>query len=127
MEARELRIGNWITVMGSLPCQVTASHLYMMETYEPVEPDAEADYKEMTEPIPLTEEWLVKLGFEARTENAGNLPCFKKGRITIARWGEKKWQLWIDTIDWKNSPQHIHELQNFWYQYFGSDLTIKGE
>lgn len=75
------------------------------------------------QPLPITPELLRKLGYEGRienqyfrdaTENAGKLPCFKLGKLTIAQWGKPTdWQVWIDTKDIKRI-QYIHQLQNMY-------------
>ena len=78
IEPKDLRIGNLITVMRSLPYQVTGYHLYMMETYTPKDPN-EADYKQMSEPIPLTEDWLKRLGFSDKPWGKLHFKMFPDG------------------------------------------------
>lgn len=112
MRAEELRIGNYISCDDEVERINTG---YAIE---------DAD---IFEPIPLTEEWLKRLGFEARTENAGNLPCFKKGNITVARWGPDKWQTWYKTTDVYNSPQYVHSLQNIYTSLTGSELLLDNQ
>ena len=128
MTPAELRIGNWITVMGSLPSQVTAHFLYMMETYTPVDPDDEADYKEMTNPIPLTGEWLVKLGFKKKIKQ------LRSGffELWICRHGVKGISLncypagyFLSSPRRQLKVQYVHQLQNLYYALTGEELTIK--
>ena len=76
-------------------------------------------------PIPLTEEWLIKLGFESGTDNNGTLPVFRKGKYTFARWGRNKWQFWINTVDIYNSPQYVHQLQNLYFALTGGELKME--
>ena len=75
--------------------------------------------------IPLTEEWLLKFGFYKSIENAGNLECYKKGSITVAKWINNKWQVWIDSKDLRKSPQYIHQLQDLYHALTGEELEIK--
>jgi hypothetical protein len=127
--ARELRIGNWITVMGSLPTQVTAEHLYMMETYKPIDPK-EANYTEMTEPIPLTEEWLLKFGFAYRNEHRGEgaILDFKtdnwKTSLSVA-FDYAKNGGDIAVLTCSRKIKYVHQLQNLYFSLTGEELTIK--
>ena len=55
MEANELRIGNWIDTKDFHIDKFKGLYQYDPEWYE---------YVHMFEPIPLTEEWLLKFGFK---------------------------------------------------------------
>ena len=126
--AREFRIGNWITVMGSLPTQVTAEHLYMMETYKPIDPK-EANYTEMTEPILLTEEWLLKFGFKS----VGKLhPTFKLRNYLLEENMMREGKYFLrqiinksDSLCLSGEIKYVHQLQNLYFSLTGTELTIK--
>jgi hypothetical protein len=123
--------------MGSLPSQVTGHHLLMMETYEPIDPQ-EANYKEMSEPIPLTEDWLIRFGFEKLP--GGNivncsLPYWAKDALLLFFNESPPYntyligygfniadQYYAATHRWINS---VHELQNVYKEYRNSELTLK--
>ena len=126
IQANELRVGNLLEVL----------HPYTKEwSIEPVKGKTIRNFEENSEhpliinnfkPIQLTEELLLRMGFEKATENAGNLICFKKsGKYTIAKWINNKWQFWINTVDLYNSPQYVHELQNLYYSLTKTELTLK--
>lgn len=82
------------------------------------------DTFEGIEPIPLSPEILEACGFYKAIENAGNLPCWKRSKYTIAKWANNKWQMWIQTVDIFSSPQHLHELQNIIFALTGEELTV---
>jgi len=114
VKVNELRIGNNLQDNGSL-IEVCVGMLNYLGQNE------DNDIK----PIPLTEEWLLKLGFEEGKENAGTLKCFRKGKYTIAKWIGDKWQFWMNTVDVYNSPQHVHQIQNLYFALTNTELTIK--
>lgn len=70
-------------------------------------------------PIPITEEWLLKLGFR---ESESNL---RKGNIII-RFGEND-RLIITLIDQIVLPkiQYIHQLQNLYFAIYQNELECK--
>lgn len=68
------------------------------------------------EPIPITEEWLLKFGFrESETD-------LRKGNI-IVRFGEDR--LIVTIIDELVLPkiQYIHQLQNLYFAHHNQELT----
>jgi hypothetical protein len=69
------------------------------------------------EPIPLTEEWLLKFGFEEWDKNA-----WQKGfDLSIHK---------IDSIFWYNNNginvliKYVHQLQNLCFALTGEELTL---
>jgi hypothetical protein len=118
MKAEELRIGN------SVQYASTGLHFFVgsinkdgLDVYN----DIESTWIEIDqfEPIPLTEEWLVRLGFEDR----GSI--FKLSSILI-RYDEGKFYFiynepFLESIEIK----FVHQLQNLFYALKGSELTIK--
>ena len=104
MEASELRIGNSI-IQDDDFVFVTWWRLELMENNK-------IEYK----PIPLTEEWLLKFGFEKRYET-----CFQYKNFIL---NDKFIMMDIDiTIQLK----YVHQLQNLYHALTGEELTIKDE
>jgi len=74
---------------------------------------------EVIKPIPLTEEWLVKFGFESnpyqdRYENKSiHIECNKL---------RGKTELWIERMP---HIKYIHQLQNLYWVLCGKELTLK--
>jgi hypothetical protein len=76
------------------------------------------------EPIPLTEEWLLKFGFEYRKEILfdgwySKLINYNSIRIFKDENGFFKYYSSITYI------QHVHQLQNLYFALTGEELTIK--
>ena len=127
MKATELRIGNWINYIGSGDVQLSSK-----EALCNVFDDLESEYP-LSSPIPLTEEWLLKFGFELKDEvNMGfikqiNFPHMKNYLYanskfyTTALWDDKK-QIEIFIM---NQAKYVHQLQNLYFALTGEELTIK--
>jgi hypothetical protein len=111
MKPNELRINNYVLDTFGECLKIEQRHFTILDF-------------DSCKPIPLTEQWLKDFGFEKRMENDGNLPCFKKGKYTIAMWIGKKWQFWINTVDIYRSPQHVHQLQNLYFALTGEELKL---
>jgi len=107
-KANELRVGNyfqWIEIasMGIGVDVITKDNHY---TYE--------DFKE---PIPLTEEWLLKFGFEYSDLN-GDSGLWKIPPFQI--YG--KYNQFI--YDYRLDVNYVHQLQNLFYYLCGEELKI---
>jgi hypothetical protein len=80
------------------------------------------------QPIPLTEEWLVKFGFEEEKDNDGVFG-FKLKNFWYINEYQFRLSNFIDTesmvID--NKIHHIHQLQNLYFALTGEELTIKNK
>ena len=112
MEKNEMRIGNYIKTKS--------------EGIIPIERGWQIDEGEETEPIPLTEEWLLKFGFyfDLKTDYDGYWKKYKEGfEIRIYKFEdyfEYGWQLGHDPIKIK----YVHQLQNLYFSLTGEELTI---
>lgn len=131
MKATELRIGNYILDnVTQLQCIVDYINLdeYQIKTY----------YR----PIPLTEEWLIKFGFEKLDHSKE----YGKGFVSAHGWSAK---YSIDGLrmlqpneksNWAENQnsfkiiglndvnlwiKHVHSLQNLYFALTNEELTIK--
>ncbi|MCT4157019.1 hypothetical protein CMU68_10170 [Elizabethkingia anophelis] len=109
MEGKELRIGNYVNHNGFAPITIDAVDIIHCQQH----PEA---YK----PIELTEEWLLKLGFN-KSKFSSN--CFKitNGYKFDFAGGEV---LYLDSIRLEHI-KYIHQLQNLHFALGGEELTIK--
>ena len=111
IKANELRIGNSILQDGELVF-VTPWRLGLIELDSVV-----------YEPIPLTEEWLLKFGFEVINKSYFEL---KINSIVLEYTKNLNNECYIminESI--KIYIKHVHQLQNLYFALTGEELTIK--
>ena len=126
MEAKELRIGNYIyrpdlTGVGLRKEKILELGEKAIVT-GPIK--VKCDYFELS-PIPLTKEWLVKFGFEKISQY-----FYKKEKFSI--------ELFVlDNINWAfrfrttekssimiASIQHVHQLQNIYFALTNEEIEV---
>lgn len=120
MKANELRIGNWVEIIQP------KNGIYTTVEQSTFSTNIEKSFK----PIPITEEWLLKFGFEFyETEKANNYKIGKHWRFTFVTEGKNKGSMYVRfiNISWMDSPTlcHVHQLQNLYFALMGEELTIK--
>lgn len=126
---KDLRVGNLVgRLLKTYPDNIFEV-LEVGETLKVVEGEEKYffDYRDL-EPIPLTEEWLVKLGFANEDYKDGYYGKTAKSQsliydfvVKIEDWGifyELKGNL-IVTID------SVHQLQNLYFALTNQELTLK--
>jgi hypothetical protein len=117
MKASELRIGN-LVMDGKDIEQVNARMIDMLVKIE-------ADF----DPIPLTEEWLLKLGFKQcgyemlSWKHETLLPSFNLDGINWADFDEPDYQF----LNYKVADEilridYVHQLQNLYFVLTGEEL-----
>ena len=119
MKANDFRVGNLVFFKG----EVKELGLWDFSTY--IQTNIE-HYK----PIPLTEEWLERFGFEKDEEyDEGGLVDY---RFTLMNGSLEFVSFWnSEEITGVNQPQtridveHVHQLQNLYFALTGKELTIK--
>ena len=108
MKAQDLRVGNWIKQPGRIG---RVSEVWQEAAR--MEGHNNAYHYEQTTGIPITEEWLLNLGFKL-FEQEGDLKKFRifiKGRLlynTNYGWYYKDRLMTLQ-------PKYIHELQNLFF------------
>ena len=119
MKANELRIGNWYDHNG-IPKQATPNTIE--EVWE--------SERSWCKPIPLTEEWLLKFGFEYRyagwfeMRSRFNGDYFEMNfhiitkEIHLLQDSGRKYEVHLCNI------KHVHQLQNLYFALTGEELTI---
>ena len=116
MEAQELRIGNY--AMGNKPFAVDANHIAMAYNHEIAQ-----NGHERFKSIPLTEDWLIRLGFEKTSDNEHT-----KDRFVIRK---QQRDLVINGFEYDyngillSHPEYVHTLQNLYFALMGEELTLK--
>ena len=115
MKASELRIGNWFKedILEQTFAQITAEQI--LDFYD----DPLDDFYK---PIPLTEEWLLKFGFDlinneyhqSRNHELKLYWTVNKNKM-IPEFNEKRF---VTGYDFK----YVHQLQNLYFALTGQEL-----
>jgi len=122
MKASENRAGNW--VMGNAPYQLDLNAMSLNATY--LKMGKEPYYT----PIPLTEEWLLKFGFEEDdslidppdTPNGNFWSDWVKESVIISM---PFFEFSYNELQDKIEIKYVHQLQNLYHALTGQELTIK--
>ena len=120
MKIEELRIGNW--VMGYHdPFQWSLEHFDLLK---------QADLDEIVkEPIPLSEELLLKCGFEIKPDSA--LPTFVySGRLDLQvefMLGKYSFRIEVENrhTTFVRVVDYLHQLQNLYFAITGEELRVE--
>ena len=134
MKATELRIGNLVKINNELLPE-TKNEIYKVyglnAKFDLSFPDSSgvislndtksiriySQFDEFIKPIPLTEEWLLRLGFEST-----NTYYFSKCNLHLQ--GDiRGFHLVISRID-GIKVKYVHQLQNLYFALTGEELTI---
>ena len=142
MKATELRIGNLVNgVLTQKPYIIDAWALREMESgnYQ----NSQDTETKVFEPIPLTEEWLLKFGFCAwddkktiytltRTIDKYNTDCFRfwfKSDKLVFDYIQDEVHPTDSIYDDKNiirlNIKYVHTLQNLYFALTGEELKLK--
>jgi hypothetical protein len=110
MKASELRIGNYVNDSIGLITIGLNGNIKFADAYHP---------------IPLTEEWLLKFGFEKKYQTFE----FKGLNIdgTVVHFSFDKWrsEYDIENCDFTEIPaecKHVHQLQNLYFALTNEEL-----
>ena len=109
MNAKDLRLGNYF--QSNIIQQVQIEHLEFLL-------NDKFDHSVM-QPIPLSEEWLQKMGFSTTTYS-------EVGMYTVKN-KSGKYYFCCDYIgrEFQYEIQFVHQLQNIFQSLTGEELTIK--
>jgi hypothetical protein len=128
IDSKDLRIGNFVNYNGILS-KVAAIHndhsigiLFVDDPRNDGVSHIELNSKspvQITNPIELTEEWLLKFGFKGT-----NLPLYLSTGFIDFVW---KNQMFLDIEgQWLSVKcDYVHTLQNLYWCLCGEELTIK--
>lgn len=134
IQANELRLGNFIYKIGL--DYVMGNPIADYNDKEVVEVDLDVienvlkfnnttDY-ELYEPIPLTEEYLLRFGFEKTMEWTYSKKLV--GNLKLVYYlGEKGWSIGFKNYSDFSNLTYIHQLQNLYFALTGEELTLKTE
>lgn len=142
IQANELRLGNWVQITDKLKSEIEEEGYIKNEfqitssfnkdddiqIYNPYEIIYEYFIAEQIEPIPITEDWLLRFGFEASSIHDN----YKLGEIEISSSMRKittneRYNFYLDgeiPESMKIRIQYIHQLQNLFFALTGTELTL---
>lgn len=115
MKPNELRIGNYVNWINTQE----PHSLYLIEEIR------ELNYHDCFVPIPLTEEWLLKLGFKKEHERYFNtfiVLRFINNKVDVFNLGVSHDEEYLEFL---NSINYVHQLQNLYFALTGKELQIK--
>lgn len=123
MKAQELRIGNWVYWDDKT----------MRSKVNGIHPSGKYAHLENTwidlfrcDPIPLTEEWLLKFGFVK-----AELEFYKKpipsaiNAFICINIKLNSYQIIQNELGFNIQTQKVHQLQNLYFALTGQELTLK--
>ena len=121
MESNELRIGNFVEMNSRLGIIIGLLEFGAKQFRYVNGTEIFNDTNKELKPIPLNEEWLLKLNFSKLDEDTFYLPKFSDFDIVILD----------DILDIKFNGfymminfKYIHQLQNLFFALTGEELTL---
>ena len=133
IDARELRIGNYIQSKPlSIPrLQISHNGVMTVTGYGISVIESDTNGTMGFETIPLTEEWLLKFGFEKEIDCGSEYWTIQIGNNLHLTISLEDNTAGID-LNWKSQGsliwmmvKHIHTLQNVYYSLTGEELEVK--
>lgn len=118
MEATELRIGNYLQYKSGEVFQIHSQDFSSLESIpEYLHPN----------PIPLTEEWLLKFGFKKLSAISFEKYINANKSFTIVySMNAKRWSFpYHHKINTLVSFEYVHQLQNLYFALTGKELLLK--
>lgn len=141
MDVRELRIGNLIEYKGKAAPIVRIDSLNELKergytgsvTIAEYDDDGRtiwnynAPWLAQIKPIELSEEWLLKAGFEIDNKSAfslGHEKPFKVYRKGLFTYNGIQSAWWYNGQVLQKQPEYVHKLQNLFFELEGTELIF---
>ena len=114
MRVEELRIGNYTYPFDDI--NLVDDKTIFRDLIEVTYKDIKDTYN--LHPIPLTEEWLLKFGFE-KLEGWDDTFFFQLNNVQITDYN-------VSGCDYDSfNIRHVHQLQNLYFALTGEELKLK--
>jgi hypothetical protein len=139
MKAESLRIGNWVEYFGKNKQIDGIKSMSTKEGYavEIISTDVHGNsIREYTpldsqslKPIPLTEEWVLRFGFEIKEDPESvfysiYFDGLTNGSVEIGRTKGCSFY-YFENINFITQIKHVHEMQNIFHALTGEELKLK--
>jgi hypothetical protein len=111
MNANELRLGNWVCILGTeIYREINSLRLH----------EISIGLENTLRPIPLTEDWLLKFGFKWKNQG------LRLGSFCI-RQEINSYVIYLsnESHNTKVDLKHVHQLQNLYFALTGIELIKK--
>ena len=127
MELKELRIGNivWENYSGEMivsELRYSTESMYLRKTW--LLPDGLYKVKDI-EPIPLTEEWVLRFGFNK--VSVDEITAYHKHDFRLSKTGGDGFYTATYRGEFLVFIKKVHQLQNLYFALTGDELEIKNE
>jgi hypothetical protein len=123
MEAKELRIGNWV-LLNYLDNGADASFFEIEEITSFTKKQIK---KGIITPIPLTEEWLLKFGFSKKFKSSYWHPekCWHRYTFGYTKFGLPSLKLEpVGCLAPHATCNYVHQIQNLYFALTGKELEF---
>jgi len=122
MKANELRIGNYVNADGNYK---KVYNLYS-NGWDFLHDDIDCRFVEYqnTKPIPLTEEWLLKFGFE-KTNESKEVEWYVFNGFEVSTYNEGETVYFVYQHLVLRHIVSVHQLQNLFFALTNKELTLK--
>jgi hypothetical protein len=127
MRATELRIGNWVALKSG-----TIESIVLELNYDKVHLQGNViiNREDQIKGIPLTEEWLLKFGFDSKECKKGHTAIICGSTYFVLTYPQimGEWQVdfcWVFDQFKFVELKYVHQLQNLYFALCGKELTIK--
>jgi len=117
MKNTELRIGNYVEIYGKVETIVDV----LCDCVNTL--NIEGAHYGLVNPIPLTKDWLEKFGFE-KTKFESSIKTLKYEWTSIY-FNNGYVEISVSGHSCPVSIQHVHQLQNLYFELTGEELKIK--
>lgn len=136
IDARELRIGNLVKIYRGVDDQ-GANGVVCVEGIDPegVLYGGFCWDCEVFSPIPLTEEWLERMGgkrylikgvvsLEDESDENEDTLYYEFGKLTVVKWGVGT-PFYFSNHNLRVELKHVHQWQNLYHSLTGKELEIR--
>lgn len=128
MKANELRVNNYVEGVNGIDQILTIGEtgVKLVKFNEPGSSDEPTHYFDWIKPIPLSEEWLLKFGFNAQ-HIIKQWYSYVNDHIEISHYSKDRCMVFVSASDVAFDIKYVHQLQNLYFALTGKELTLKSE
>lgn len=131
---KELRIGNYVDIYYVSDITGAEKRIFKNAIVDTIDSKfikhngSSYAYKENIKPIPITEDWLIKFGFEKKTINGSDTWLFNDCIFEIIK---NKLSFSLSLADntgeivFEKEVSSVHQLQNIFFALTGEELKLK--